>query len=246
MREPQSVIVQQGQFFLMKMLRIHLEDPLERTSLLLLAGGCPQSSPTAASGMSADTAEKIKCYLPPRVGIWTPISPGRIGNESARISRAKETRRSVTSPWQISALETARHGCTAAPCPSIALAMELLKQMCIYCFPKHFGNGKEKRESKFCHIFKFQLEIRVLRFYIWCHGVRCTAPLHPDQTHYSKTPSYFRKFQSYFKNVYYLIIANAYCSFSCKILIKVTPPKALKKPVRLQLAPAGRHVKKTI
>lgn len=69
MREPQSVIVQQGQLFLMKMLRSHLEDALEQTSLLLLAGGCPQSSPTAASGMSADTTDKIKCYLPPRVGI---------------------------------------------------------------------------------------------------------------------------------------------------------------------------------
>lgn len=113
-------------------------------------------------------------------------------------------------------------------------------------FPNIVEMVKRKEESKFWRIFKIQLEIHVLRFCMWCHDVRCTAPLHPDQIHYSKTPSYFRKFRSYFRNVYYLIIANAYSSFSCRILIKVTPAKASKQPVRLQLAPAGRHIKKTI
>lgn len=47
----------------MKMLRIHLEDALERTSLALLSGGCPQSSSPASAGMSAQTDDKIKCYL---------------------------------------------------------------------------------------------------------------------------------------------------------------------------------------
>lgn len=144
MREPQAVIVQQGQLFLMKMLRIHLEDPLEWTSLSAGWGLPPELSNSSSRDVSWD-AYKIKCYLPPRVGNRTPTSPGRIGNESARISRAKETRRSVTSLWQISALETARHGCTAAPCPSAALAVKVLKHMSIYCFPKHCGNGKEKR-----------------------------------------------------------------------------------------------------
>lgn len=107
-------------------------------------GVAPELSNSSSRDVSWD-AYKIKCYLPPRVGNRTPTSPGRIGNESARISRAKETRRSVTSLWQISALETARHGCTAAPCPSAALAVKVLKHMSIYCFPKHCGNGKEKR-----------------------------------------------------------------------------------------------------
>lgn len=118
MGESQSIIVQQECLFLMKMLRIHLEDPLEWTSLALLSGGCPQSSSPASAGMSAETDDKIKCYPPPRVGISIPTSLGRLSNESARISRAKETRRSVTSPWQISALETALRVCTAAPCSS--------------------------------------------------------------------------------------------------------------------------------
>lgn len=118
MGESQSIIVQQERLFLMKMLTIHLGDPLEWTSLALLSGGCPQSSSPASAGMSAEPDDKIKCYPPPRVGISTPTSLGRLSNGSARISRAKETRRSVTSPWQIPALETALHVCTAAPCSS--------------------------------------------------------------------------------------------------------------------------------
>lgn len=98
MGESQAVIVQQEHLFLMKMLRLHLEAALEWTSPALLSGGCPQSSPAAAAGMSAETDDKIKCWPPPRVGSSTPTSPGRLSNESARISRAKETRGSVTSP----------------------------------------------------------------------------------------------------------------------------------------------------
>lgn len=59
--ESQPIIAQQEHLFLMKMLRLHLEDALERTSLALLSGGCPQSSSTAAAGMSAETDDKIKC-----------------------------------------------------------------------------------------------------------------------------------------------------------------------------------------
>lgn len=151
--ESQSIIVQQECLFLMKTLRISLEDPLEWTSLALLSGACPQSSSPASAGMSAETDEKIKCCPCPGADINTPTSQGRLSNESARISRAKETRRSVTSPWQISALETALHVCTAAPCSSAGQGrcwddVGHLKQMCLYCLPK-WGNGREKRKEEF-------------------------------------------------------------------------------------------------
>lgn len=149
MGESQSIIVQWECLFLMEMLRI--QRMLWNGHLLHCSqGAAPRAPLQHQQGCQLRQMRRLNALLLPGKAPAPPTSLGSLSSESARISRAKETRRSVTSPWQVSALEAAIHVCTAAPCSLLGRAgvertSGLLKQMCSYCLPECGGNGQEKR-----------------------------------------------------------------------------------------------------
>lgn len=150
---------------------------------------------------------RLNALLPPGQAAAIPLSPGRLSNERAGISRAKETRRSATAPDKSLPWRQHYRDALLPLVPGLGRAgaeglWGLLKQM---CFVVGIVETK-KKERKICLVFKFPFEIRVQNSRYDRRD--CSAPLNCKHIYASKTPSILENFNYIFKNQ---IIADAYC-----------------------------------
>lgn len=93
--------------------------------------------------------------------------------------------------------------CPVFQCCSLAVRAwgECWSKCAFTAFPNIGGTVGRKGESEFCLALKSQLEIPEPGFCTWCKGIRCTAPLHPNQIPDSKTPTMSENFDHILKTI---------------------------------------------
>lgn len=101
-----------------------------------------------------------------------------------------------------------RQPCVSALLPRVPVLLpgsesmgECWSKCAFTAFPNIRGTVGRKGESEFCLALKSQLGIPEPGFCTWCKGIRCTAPLHPNQIPDSKTPTMSENFDHILKTI---------------------------------------------